>query len=172
MNTTEISILHTEKPQSQNGLDDITWFFVKELRSLAKKFPEVYDDKFLEEYLVMHAWYGFALKIKDSKRFFRIIKNTKWDIIWYFESKQNGFYADTQTVQWILVDPEYRWKGIARKLWNEFESWCQENHYVSVWSFAAIQNTVSESMHKTLMDNPMMSYYSDDTYIFVAKIPI
>lgn len=170
MNTFEIDTLNTEIPQSQNDLDDITRFFVKEIRSLSEKFPDVYDDEFSEQYIIMHSWYDFSTKIKDKTRFFRIIKNAKWEIIGYFESKQNGFYADTQTVQWILVDPAYRWKGIARRLWNEFESWCHVNNYTSVWSFAAIQNKVSESMHKTFMNDPMVTLFSDDTYIFVSKI--
>lgn len=57
-----------------------------------------------KDYIDWHTTESMKEKIADQTRFFRLIRDADGKIIAYFESKQHSDYADTQVVQWILVD--------------------------------------------------------------------
>lgn len=151
-------------------VSDVVDFFVRELEALSKHYPEAYDEENIAQYIRDHQMGEMLQKIHDPSRFFRIIRNEKGVVIGYFESKQNSIYPDTQTIQWIFIDEAYRWSGLARQLWDEFTSWCHENSYKSVWSFVALQNTISQEVHRKLMPSHMQGLYDSETFIFVESL--
>ena len=95
-------------------------------------------------------------KMADPTRFFRIVRDEETgEILAYFESKQSAQYTDTQVVQWIFVSEKVRQQLLAKKIWQEFEEWCRHKDYKSIWSFAALRNTISQQVHDNFMPKGM-----------------
>ena len=146
MNTPHFS---PESPDEYN-ITELTSFFWRQLQWISS----MYTDEDREKFLSWHTQEQFSQKINDPKRFFRIIRDKKWTIIAYFESKQSSEEdtEDMQVIQWFFVKDEYRNKWALKSMWNEFIEWCRKNNYTIVWSYTSLQNEVSKAVHRKLMD--------------------
>lgn len=146
-------------------------FFNTELAKLCAQYPETYTNTDYRFYADAHTPEEIFEKTQDKKRWFiRYVQDKSGGIIAYFESRKNPTYSDTQVVQWIFVSETERRKWIVPGIWQEFESWCRENRYKSIWSDVALRDTTAQKIHEILLPQSMRWIKDPNTYTYVQWV--
>lgn len=153
-----------------NVSSQIYSFFRKEMIKLQEKYPESYNWDDFMRFLEYHLPDEMFEKLTDPTRFIRYVQDDSGKIIAYFESRENPMFPDTQVIQWAFTDESVRKKGVIRKIWDEYMSWCREMWYKSVWSYAAKRNDTSIKVHEALMRDPEIGISDSNTNIFVQRV--
>jgi GNAT superfamily N-acetyltransferase len=153
-------------PKNPEELASVFWLFLDEISSY-------YEAESIQNFRSWHTEDELREKIDDSKRFFRIVRDEKWEIIAYFESKSHSDAQIewVQVIQWFFVKPQYRKSGILKDLFKKFETWCRENGYNSIWSYTALRNDVWFQVHTILFDErDIVNVWFWDVHWFRKKL--